>query len=175
MELISRKDALAQGLKHYFTGKPCKRGHVSHRFVSTRQCACCVNQHTRTYYAEKPEFRQKSIARAMSDYEAIKADPAKKAAYDERSRKNSAKFRAKNRELCNQRSAASEAKKPEQYKAKRAAYMRDKAANDLVFRTKKLLRERVLQAIKKCGAAKSAFTQDLLGCTYEKARQHLAS
>ena len=27
-EIISRKDALAHGLKVYFTGKVCKRGHV---------------------------------------------------------------------------------------------------------------------------------------------------
>lgn len=25
----------------YFTGKPCKRGHVSHRYKSTRRCVEC--------------------------------------------------------------------------------------------------------------------------------------
>jgi len=36
--IISRKDAKAKGLVHYFTGKPCPKGHTSSRFVSN--CAC---------------------------------------------------------------------------------------------------------------------------------------
>ena len=171
MDIISRKDALAQGLKHYFTGKPCKRGHCRPRFVSTRQCQECVNECTRRYYAEDPA---KYIEKSLRQYEAIKADPDKKAAYDERSRKKSARFRQANRELCNLRSAASEAKKPDHYKAMRAACMRNRYASDIQYRVTSALRLRVLQAIKKCGVAKSAFTQELLGCTYEEARQHLA-
>lgn len=41
MKLISRKDAKTQGLLFYFTGKPCKRGHVLERYVSTRVCVNC--------------------------------------------------------------------------------------------------------------------------------------
>ena len=41
MELISKQEAKDQGLKRYFTGLACKRGHVSDRFVSTRQCCAC--------------------------------------------------------------------------------------------------------------------------------------
>jgi hypothetical protein len=40
MEKISRKDAMAQGLKHYFTGLPCKREHVSERTLNKVCCAC---------------------------------------------------------------------------------------------------------------------------------------
>lgn len=29
---------------YYFTGIPCPRGHISHRFVSTRACVLCVNE-----------------------------------------------------------------------------------------------------------------------------------
>ena len=175
MNLISRKDALAQGLKHYFTGKPCKHGHVSHRFVSTRHCAACQQHHEQTYYAEKPEFKQKRLARAVRQYEEIKADPVKKAAYDERSRKSSAKFRAENQALCSQRSAASRLKKIDEYNAKAVQRQTHRLASDPEYRFTQTLRQRVLQAIKKCGAAKSAFTQDLLGCSYEEARQHLAA
>ena len=41
IEIISRVDARARGLKRYFTGKPCKKGHFSERKVSTRQCREC--------------------------------------------------------------------------------------------------------------------------------------
>lgn len=41
MKLLARSDALAQGLKRYFTGKPCSRGHVAERAVSNRGCLQC--------------------------------------------------------------------------------------------------------------------------------------
>ena len=38
MEILSREEARVQGHKQYFTGKPCNKGHVSKRYVSTYQC-----------------------------------------------------------------------------------------------------------------------------------------
>ena len=42
--LIERDVAEAQGLTYYFTGKPCKRGHIDYRFVSSGGCKRCVNR-----------------------------------------------------------------------------------------------------------------------------------
>lgn len=39
--IITREDARNQGLKHYFTGKPCPRGHIDYRFVSVGTCKAC--------------------------------------------------------------------------------------------------------------------------------------
>ena len=47
MEVISRKIALAQNLKSYFTGKPCKHGHVCERSIDGH----CVICHRRTLAA----------------------------------------------------------------------------------------------------------------------------
>jgi len=52
MKIITRKEAKAQGLKRYFTGKPCKRGHVSERHVSDGKCWEC----SRRWRAENPEY-----------------------------------------------------------------------------------------------------------------------
>ena len=41
MDIISRKDALAKGLPHFFTGKPCCRGHLELRLVNNKQCVAC--------------------------------------------------------------------------------------------------------------------------------------
>ena len=41
MEIITRDEAKARGLKRYFTGKPCKHGHVALRFTSGGNCARC--------------------------------------------------------------------------------------------------------------------------------------
>jgi predicted RNA-binding protein YlxR (DUF448 family) len=46
MDIISRKEAKAIGLTRYFTGKPCKHGHVSERHVSHGGCYVCTNERT---------------------------------------------------------------------------------------------------------------------------------
>lgn len=40
-KLISRKDAVTQNLKTYFTGKPCTHGHVTLRYASSGACTSC--------------------------------------------------------------------------------------------------------------------------------------
>lgn len=41
MKIISEKDALALGLKRYYTGKTCKNGHLCERLVNSRNCCEC--------------------------------------------------------------------------------------------------------------------------------------
>jgi hypothetical protein len=40
-EIVTRAEALRQGLVRYFTGKPCKRGHISERFTNNGSCLNC--------------------------------------------------------------------------------------------------------------------------------------
>jgi hypothetical protein len=42
MEIISRAEAGALGLKRYFTGKTCKHGHICERYVSSSVCVECM-------------------------------------------------------------------------------------------------------------------------------------
>lgn len=44
MEFFSREDARAQGLTRYFTGEPCKFGHVSSRSARDTKCVACTLQ-----------------------------------------------------------------------------------------------------------------------------------
>lgn len=44
MEIISRKEAKERGLRYYFTGNSCKRGHICKRYVSTYTCYECDNE-----------------------------------------------------------------------------------------------------------------------------------
>ena len=41
-EVLTREDALGAGALRYYTGRPCKRGHLSERWVSTRICIGCA-------------------------------------------------------------------------------------------------------------------------------------
>jgi hypothetical protein len=41
---ISRNDAQARGLRKFFTGKPCKNGHIAERYVQNGTCVQCLNR-----------------------------------------------------------------------------------------------------------------------------------
>ena len=56
MEQITYQQAKDQGLKRYFTGKPCKHGHLSERLVSNRRCCeCHATRQLKVYHAKSPE------------------------------------------------------------------------------------------------------------------------
>lgn len=44
----TRAEALVLGVKWYFTGKPCLRGHVAERYTSVRRCCECWRQNKAT-------------------------------------------------------------------------------------------------------------------------------
>lgn len=43
MQILTIQEAKNQHLTYYYSGKPCKHGHISSRYVSTRQCTTCVS------------------------------------------------------------------------------------------------------------------------------------
>lgn len=58
---ISRKEALARGLTRFYTGKPCRKGHVAERLTSCNACYECKKSKNRRWAAENPEkIREKS-------------------------------------------------------------------------------------------------------------------
>jgi hypothetical protein len=59
IKLINRQDAISQGLARYFTGKPCKHGHIAERYTGNKTCCVCgnagankVKQRDRTKYIQ---------------------------------------------------------------------------------------------------------------------------
>jgi 5-methylcytosine-specific restriction endonuclease McrA len=68
--IIRRKDALAQGLRRYFTGKPCKAGHVAERFTNGN-CVACEPAKVRQYGWSKknPERHLEHCRRAAEKFD----------------------------------------------------------------------------------------------------------
>lgn len=77
MDLITRKKALARGLPRYFTGQPCKRGHVAERIVANKTCVECRRERARQSHEEN---REAELERLRRRYE------ANREAYRERQR-----------------------------------------------------------------------------------------
>jgi 5-methylcytosine-specific restriction endonuclease McrA len=70
-EVISRDSARAQGLPRFFTGKPCKYGHLAQRFVSGRVCCECQKINSQKFAARHPDRIEanRAVQRAKSpDY-----------------------------------------------------------------------------------------------------------
>ena len=54
-DLVNCSTAKAHGLKRYFTGRPCKNGHVSERYVSGHVCVLCNEDAKKKYANKDPE------------------------------------------------------------------------------------------------------------------------
>ena len=62
-QIVSRNEARTQGLKKYFTGKPCKFGHIEDRLVSNGRCLICLKSiwsEQKRKYSQKPEWKEYS-------------------------------------------------------------------------------------------------------------------
>ena len=55
MDIISRKAAQESGLKYYYTGEPCKHGHLANRRVNDYGCMECRKISKNRYYEKYPE------------------------------------------------------------------------------------------------------------------------
>lgn len=54
-EIVTRQQAIARGLTHYFTGKPCAQGHTDVRRTVDRKCAGCNRMRGRDWRAANPD------------------------------------------------------------------------------------------------------------------------
>ena len=161
MDIISRKDALAQGLKHYFTGKPCKRGHLAKRSVSYKGCKECEAERSKARYQANSESDK---ARVKAWYAANK----------EQARNYNKEYYSLKREvICAQKKTFYAANKTAALKRSKAwsqansgwvlSYMKAKYHANPQHRAAVLLRNRLNSVLSSAGAIKSARTLELLG------------
>lgn len=67
-QIISRAQAKELGLKRYFTGKPCKRGHISLRRATSGQCIECMKflgKEWQKNNKEKDSFQRKEAQKRL--------------------------------------------------------------------------------------------------------------
>ena len=95
-QIIGREVAREQGLKRYFTGKPCSRGHVGEWHVSGGVCVECRLEQGRKHRADNPEkIREEKRKAYAANSEKIREEKRKARAADpEKHRKQDRKNRA---------------------------------------------------------------------------------
>lgn len=141
MGKISRKDAIALGLKRYFTGKECSSGHIAERFCSSFACVVCARVSVDSWTKSNP-----AATKAMRD-RSYKKNAVKKRDYSrqwrlknpERAKLTSQEYRDKNREKIKEYDAKKWAENSKELYAKNRAW---RAANPEIARSYDVVRER---------------------------------
>ena len=146
MDIITRKDALAQGLTHYFTGKLCKRGHVSARYAKTANCVeCTLSIFNKRPYEPTHEQRE---------------------SYNQRNKQ----YQRRRRLQMTEQERKEEARKRAPYILE---YVNARRGVDPSFKLRMNLRHRIWSALQANEASKSGGIQDLVGCSAAELMDHL--
>ena len=85
IEVITRSDAGRLGLRRYFTGSPCKYGHVSERYTKSRRCIECATDLVRKkisegYWRQHYDENKEAILERIRRYRAAHSEDHRKKA-----------------------------------------------------------------------------------------------
>jgi len=168
---------MTQGMSYYFTGIPCKNGHIARRYIKSAVCFECSKEHE-----QKPECKMKRAA-----YQKTKIPK-------EKSRINAAIYHKKNRDLCLEKMRVNNPiyyqKNKERIKKQTLKYQADNAAArtdykkrwrkarakiDPVFKMALVCRRMLHRALGVSGQKKYKRTQDYLPYTYSQLVDSLES
>lgn len=64
MEVMTRMQAAEKGLLRFYTGRPCKRGHLSERYTRTNSCIECQRIATARFNKRVGEMLDEAIGAA---------------------------------------------------------------------------------------------------------------
>lgn len=103
IQIISRKEAISQGLSYYFTGKPCKHGHISKRFSVCGKCHECHEEKRKTEH-----YKEKTKERLVKNADKIRKQQTEnmrkwREKNKERDKQNCLNYRERNREKIKER------------------------------------------------------------------------
>jgi len=152
LTIISRKEAIEIGKSKYFTGKPCKHGHLSERYTLHKTCIMCNSAYAKT--VKMKTWMKNHNAKRRLDPEFI--------ALEKKVRSNDS---AKKRRL--------EYNKTEKMKEWRRKYQHEKIKNDVLYSLKRRLSTRIRLAFSKNGYYKNGVTKQMLGCDFDKLKSHI--
>ena len=74
MKIQTRKEAMQTGMKKYWTGKPCRNGHLTLRYTNTGVCIDCAATHSSNQWQKvrHPSLRSYTSVRIKCHRDDIK-------------------------------------------------------------------------------------------------------
>lgn len=115
-EIMTRAEAKAQGQSTYFTGKPCKHGHVSRRRTSGGNCLACWDLWVKSFPTKMAAYKVLWVERNPEKAQA--SAKASRIRNVESGRASTAKWAAANRDRVLERGRRWAKKHPEQIAVK---------------------------------------------------------
>lgn len=117
---VSAREAFDAGLTRYFTGKPCKRGHIAERMVSNGVCHECLSEVTKRRRESVKQWRKDNPEKLLEQGRRYAAK------HPETAEKSSAKYRSENADKIRDRARDSKRRmrliNPEMEKARLAKF-----------------------------------------------------
>lgn len=168
MEIITKQQARERGLDRYFTGKPCKYGHASTRYLSNGVCVDCMQSHNKgssaKYQETRAQWRERNKDRVQVQ------DRARAKAWHhsnkDRYRESNRKWAAENREhLRRYQQSWRDQNRPairQQLRERKAEWKKDP-----IWSLKNQVSSLVRSSLKKRGFRKGSRTCEILGCDYQ--------
>ena len=144
MDIISCGDAQIKGLTRYFTGIPCKHGHLSVRRTQDYHCVECIKIKN-----SKPDCMERKRAYALARWQSRQ---------DVRDRQR--KFRVEKQYNKTPKAVAS-----------RARWHKNKMQSDIQYAIRHNIKAKILRGINR-GYRKNS-TAELLGCSFEYLKFHI--
>lgn len=156
-QIISREEAIERGLKRYFTGEPCKYGHVDQREISAGYCCECrrIRSNSPETLAYQKQYREKNRD---------KRNAQKRKHYQEN--KNSIleyqkDYYSENKEYVKKR--VENYRQSEEGREKINAYRRKKYKEDELFWANRSCRRFIDRTCRLSGVTKNSKTHKILG------------
>jgi len=175
MEIITRDEAASAGFTHYFTGVPCKHGHLDTRYTKTGGCSECMRRRVRAHSAANPEKKK------LSDRQSYEKNHAKRLAGAKEWRDANPELMAKYKRDWYERNKPEP--KPRVYirkpKAEKVAaaneYFRERRKRDPLFKLSAYTRNMLRRVLRATGDVKKGSTRDILGYGADELKAHIES
>lgn len=106
MQVLAKANAKAEDLSRYFTGKPCRRGHIAERYVANSVCVDCNGT---AYIVQRREWREANADKSCAYSKKWRAANRDKVAEGHR------RWRAANPEAVQRRNTDYEARKDKKF------------------------------------------------------------
>lgn len=171
----TRDDARKRGVNRYFTGVPCKNGHLSAKTIQGTCVEC--KRILDAKYMERPGKREAAILRARAHYKEnrehhLAREKEKRIEQGEARREKQRAWYASNKKQIRERIKA---QRNDEKRAKERAYRRIKYASDPVYAISCRLRSYIATSVaifEKKGVSRPG-AKIVLGCTFDEFNAHL--
>lgn len=175
LHIISRGKARELGMKQYFTGEPCSKGHISKRVVANHACSVCSNIASRKYISKNKELISENTRKWKEDNKEYVKWCKKQ--YQDRN-KEKLILKRKQNYLENREEILKKAKQWREdnrdwFRERSRAYMRKRRETEPDFVAREKMRGILTKFLTRIGKHKSGRTHDTLKYSVDDFKNHI--